>query len=220
MILSRIDPVREEETLIHGTVVSSTSSHIKISFTHKVPEIGEGQWRLDIGYSSIIYQRLCEAISHLHHDPRIYEAASSADPQPILIGTHLRDVLLRTFEPLEEEQSAHVALQGPDEVAYLPHETLEHSWKGVPASDQSGAFKDDMRIQSWAKRYAEHNPIVVEGDPVINGLNMTQLRAVAMMIGQRMSLIQGVCCCFIGVLPCVLITSFSTSTSATWNRKD
>ncbi|KAH0579749.1 hypothetical protein H2248_002586 [Termitomyces sp. 'cryptogamus'] len=192
VLISRIDPVLEGDTLIKGSVVSSTSSQLKISFADMFGGIDEGEWRVDVGHSSIIYERLREAVSHLHHDPTVYEEASHTDPQPIMVGTHLRDVLLRTFEPLEEEESpAHVGLQAADEVTYLPREKLEHSWIGTTGSSQSGAFKDDIRIQSWARRYTEQNPVVIEGDPVLTGLNATQLRAVAMMIGQRISLIQG-----------------------------
>ncbi|KAG6856541.1 hypothetical protein H0H87_003360 [Tephrocybe sp. NHM501043] len=127
----------------------------------------------------------------MHHDPSIYEASSHTSPQPILVGTHLRDVLLRTFEPSAEESAVHQGLQAADEVAYLPHEELEHSWRGIPEHSQFGAFKDDMRIQSWARRYAQPDPVVIDGDPVMVGLNVTQLRAAATMIGQRLSLIQG-----------------------------
>ncbi|KAG6902936.1 hypothetical protein C0995_009328 [Termitomyces sp. Mi166 len=218
VLISRVDPVLEGDKLIKGSVVSSTSSQLKISFAEMVDGVDEGEWRLDVGHSSIIYERLREAVSHLHHDPGVYEEASHLDPQPMLVGTHLRDVLLRTFDSLEES-SAHVGLQAPDEVAYLPHEKLEHFWRGTPGSGQFGAFKDDMRIQSWARRYAEPNPVVIEGDPVINGLNMTQLRAVAMMIGQRISLIQGVGYDFIGVLPRVLLTSFYPQPPGTGKTK-
>jgi hypothetical protein len=130
------------------------------------------------------------AISHLHRDPQQQEEAiCTTDRQLILQGTHLRDVLLRTFQPADHPH-AHVPLQPPDEKAYLPHEALEHS-SHMPDGNL-GVFKHDMRIQSWAKRYSKVNPVVIEGDPVLDKLNSTQLRALAMMIGQRVSLIQGV----------------------------
>lgn len=128
------------------------------------------------------------AISHLHRDPQQQEEAISApDRQLILQGTHLRDVLLRTFQP-SAEPHAHIPLQPPE--AYLPHEILEHAVQTM--DDNAGLFKNDMWIQSWAKRYSQVNPLVIEGDPVLKGLNSTQIRALAMMIGQRVSLIQGV----------------------------
>jgi hypothetical protein len=81
-------------------------------------------------------------------------------------------------------------LQAADEVNYLPCEALEHASK-MPG-ERGGAFKDDMRIQSWARRYAEVRPVRAEGDSPLSGLNETQVRAVAMMIGERISLVQGV----------------------------
>ncbi|GLB44126.1 putative P-loop containing nucleoside triphosphate hydrolase protein [Lyophyllum shimeji] len=189
VLVSRIDPLLEGDKVIKGSVVSSTSSQIKVSFADMF-DVDDGQWRLDVGRSNIIYDRMREAIGYLHHDPQDLGAASAADPQPILVGTHLRDVLLRTFEPSEEPHE-HVKVQAPDEVAYLPHEELEHAGKPTAGASGLGAFKDDMRIQSWARRYAEVDPVVVEGDPVLEGLNATQRRAVATMIGQRISLVQG-----------------------------
>jgi hypothetical protein len=100
-------------------------------------------------------------------------------------------VLLRTFDP-SADPHAHIALQPADEVAYPPHNALEHRGRMASGLSDMGAFKDDVRIQSWARRYAEINPVVVEGDPVLKGLNSTQRRAMALMIGQRVSLVQGV----------------------------
>ena len=57
-----------------------------------------------------------------------------------------------------------------------------------------GAFKDDMRIQSWARRYVEIDPVVIKGNPDLSHLNRMQIRALAMMIGQRIRLIQGASC--------------------------
>jgi hypothetical protein len=146
--------------------------------------------RLDLGRSNIIYQRMLSAISYLNHDPAIQERhVSVTDHQPILQGTRLRDILLRSFTPALEHTHSE-PLQPPDEKNYVAHETLEH---GVRLSGNfEGAFKEDMRIQSWARRYMRPNPVIVEGDPVLEGLNATQIRAVATMIGERLSLIQGV----------------------------
>jgi hypothetical protein len=136
---------------------------------------------------------MCTAISHFNHDTAAIEhIVPIPEQQTILQGTHLRDVLLNSFDSSFERSHAD-PLQSPDEVNYVPHETLEHD--GRLAGDTGGAFKDDMRIHSWARRYMKPNPVVVEGDPVLEGLNPTQIRAVATMIGERISLIQGVKLC-------------------------
>lgn len=53
-----------------------------------------------------------------------------------------------------------------------------------------GLFAEDQRIHSWCERYARARPLRVEGDPEL-GLNQSQLRAVAMMLRERVSLVQG-----------------------------
>ena len=58
------------------------------------------------------------------------------------------------------------------------------------ASSRGGLFVNDMRIRSWYERYAREDPIVLDGDPDL-GLNASQLRAVAMMLRERVSLVQG-----------------------------
>ena len=58
------------------------------------------------------------------------------------------------------------------------------------ASSMGGLFVNDMRIRSWYERYARADPIVLDGDPDL-GLNASQLRAVAMMLRERVSLVQG-----------------------------
>lgn len=187
MLVSRIDPLKESP--LDGNVISHTGTQIRVAFEEKF-ELENNPWRLDVGRSNIIFNRMRTAISHFNHDPFALEHGnlSSPDRQLIFQGTHLRDVLLRTFSPALT--SARVPLQAPDDVNYISHETLEHGSRQT--GDHGGAFKEDMRIQSWARRYSEVNPVRVEGDPVLSGLNATQTRAVAMMIGERISLVQGV----------------------------
>lgn len=167
--------------------MASNATQLRIMFDQKF-DVGDGLWRVDVGRSNIVFERMRAAVLQLNHDPAVLEADQTPDRQFVIQGTHLRDVLLRSFSPAST--SLHPPLQAPDEVEYVPHETLEH--QGRDAREHGGAFKDDIRIQSWARRYARTDPIVMDGDPVLDGLNATQIRAVAMMIGERISLIQGV----------------------------
>lgn len=149
------------------------------------------------------------AISRLNHDPRQQELSSDPDNELAFHGTFLRDILLRTFGGKKDKDGhvhAHVALQAPDDVSYPGHSQLDHPHHQdttlVPSLNENhagkrealftGVFSEDLRIQSWARRYSHANPVRVEGDPVLDGLNSTQIMAMAMMIGERMSLIQGV----------------------------
>lgn len=107
----------------------------------------------------------------------------------MLHGTHIRHILLDSFSPASESTHS-TPLQQADDVKYVSHETLDHASR--VSKLPRGAFKDDMRIMSWAKRYMRLNPVRVEGDPILP-LNSSQVRAVATMIAEDMSLIQGVC---------------------------
>ena len=189
--MSRIDPLTEEP--LSGSVVSKTITHLRVSFEDKF-ELDDSTWRLDVGRSNIIYDRMRTAISHFNHNPLLqkHTYASTAGRQMILNGTHLRDILLRSFSPALT--SKHIPLQAADDARYISRETLDHASR--ESGDHGGVFKDDMRIQSWVRRYSEMNPVKVEGDPVLSGLNATQTRAVAMMVRERISLVQGVSAVF------------------------
>ncbi|KAG2035496.1 P-loop containing nucleoside triphosphate hydrolase protein [Suillus americanus] len=188
VLVSRFDPLQEPP--LRGSVLNKTASQLRVAFEEKF-EVEDGCWRLDVGRSNIVYIRMREAISRFNQDPQALadptHLISSPDNQFILHGTHLRDVLLRSFSP--DRPSLHVPLQPADEVKYVPRGRLEHDSREV--REHGGAFKEDMHIQSWARRYSQINPIAIDGDPVLEGLNATQIRAVAMMIGERISLVQG-----------------------------
>lgn len=176
---------------LRGTVVASNATQLRIIFDHKF-DISDGLWRLDVGRSNIIFERMRAAILHFNHDPAVLEVGQTPDRQFVIQGTHLRDVFLRSFSPAST--SLHQPLQAPNEVQYVSHDTLEHQSRDE--REHGGAYKDDMRIQSWARRFAKTNPIEMDGDPALDGLNATQIRAVAMMIGERISLVQGVSALF------------------------
>lgn len=184
VLVSRLDPL--QEVPYRGSVMASTSSQIRIAFEDKF-DLDDGLWRIDVGISNIVFERMRKAIAHLHQDPSEQEVNSAPNEQYILQGTYLRDVLLRSFSL--GSASLHQPLQAPDEVEYVPRETLEHESREL--RDHGGVFKDDMRIQSWARRYACQDPIKVDGDPPLGALNPTQVRAVAMMLGERICLVQG-----------------------------
>ncbi|KAK0431659.1 P-loop containing nucleoside triphosphate hydrolase protein [Armillaria borealis] len=164
VLVSRIDPLTDEPA--KGSLISRTPLQLKVSFPDQVefdsPEL-EGAWRLDLGHSSLVHNRMREAINHLHRDVRSQEAVMATDREETLNGTHLRDVILRGKDQGDMNENV----------------------------ETSGVFRDNQLIYSWAKRYMRPNPVVVEGDPVIDGLNATQVRAMAQMIAERFSLVQG-----------------------------
>lgn len=113
--------------------------------------------------------------------------------QTILNGTSTRDLLLRAFQTdyLTPESSINLATPTPlpadlrptdIDATPVPAPHVESSGQGILARDQL--------IQSWARRYRGPKALRVEGDPVIN-LNPSQMRAMAMMLSERISLVQG-----------------------------
>ncbi|KAK7441735.1 hypothetical protein VKT23_016398 [Stygiomarasmius scandens] len=215
VLLSRIDPLEEQPN--RGAVLSSTAYQLNIMFPNLIdldPERPYNSWRLDVGQSQFTYDQMRKAIATFAQDPKVHDEQSfylPASPlsdnsrkeafqkQYILQGTELRDVLLRSFEPAEHPH-VHRPLQDPDDTKYVESSVLDHESRktmeiSVPEEvspmDSGGAFQDDMLIQSWARRYSSPDPVVVEGDPSLEGLNESQRRAMAMMIRERISLVQG-----------------------------
>ena len=161
---------------------------------------------------------MCHAIAQLHQDPRaLQEDNSNPENELVLLGTHLRDVILRSFSPSDDAHKPK-PFQAADDASYAGHDALDHSWK--IGGDHKGIFKDDMRIQSWAKRYSRVDPIRVEGDPELHGLNATQVRAIAMMVGERISLVHGVSVIFPSLFFSVFFDHTLAHLVASWNRKE
>ena len=172
--------------------VRPTGVYLYVRFTSLV------LYRLDVGRSGIVYDRMRKAISQLNYDPAHAEAMEihAKDRELILQGTYLRDILLRSFAP--EDHEAEEDVDDPfDYINYMEEEELPPRVDGedepAAALTLDGLFRLDSHIQSWARRYSQPNPVVVEGDPLLEGLNSTQVRAVAMMLDNRFTLVQGVC---------------------------
>jgi hypothetical protein len=181
VLVSRYDPLREEPLI--GSVLSRTQSQIRVCFPNHF-DLDEGQWRLDLGRPNLMYERMRAAVSHLRNDvQKIEDEVPSGSTEFILQGTKVRDVILRSFK-IENEFA--VPTRGePSNV--------------IASTASSGIFKQDQRIQSWARRYSQPNPMIMEGDPPLDGLNASQVRAMATMISERMSLIQGVSLFFLKI---------------------
>ncbi|KAG5219491.1 P-loop containing nucleoside triphosphate hydrolase protein [Salix suchowensis] len=124
VLVSRIDPLTE--TPMKGSVVGKYDRMLHISFQDSF-DLSQGAWRLDVGRSNIIFERMRTAISHFKHDVRAQESIEpAADREYILQGTYLRDILLRTFGE-EEGVDEHDALQEADDVSYVTRSVLDHS---------------------------------------------------------------------------------------------
>ena len=119
--------------------------------------------------------------------------------QTILNGTTLRDKLLRAFQgdfiPYDSHPSSADELQ--DQAVIPPPVLLKPSDVDATAvpplriqSEMSGILSQNQLIYSWTRRHrAAHLPM--NGDPEME-LNPSQTRAIAMMLSERLSLVQGV----------------------------
>ena len=150
---------------------------------------------MDLWVSDIVLRRTEDAFTTLRNDPVSIDrdstrlaadqkraeiervdgtpsAMSRYTRETILSGTALRDVLLRDFATPDNS------------VAFR---------KDPSHPQRQGMFTNDMLIMSWCKRQLRQGerPLEVEGDPEIQ-LNASQRKAIAMMLSERVSLIQGV----------------------------
>lgn len=131
--------------------------------------------------------------------------------ETILAGTSLRDKLLRAFQqnylPFEpkalserEKEAEREGKIANDGIVAPVQQLRAGDVDAVPIptkpASMSGALIRNQVIKSWTTRYrAEGELVKAEGDPEIP-LNPSQLRAIAMMLSERLSLVQGVGCGF------------------------
>ncbi|BGP21149.1 DNA helicase [Rhodotorula toruloides] len=112
-----------------------------------------------------------------------------------LRGTDLRELIVpkpgdAAYAKLEPKTVKYVdgAFEDADGVAIT---TPEPAVDALPApSIPSALLRDNQLINSWIMRYSRDGPIEMPGDPQL-GLNRSQTKAIAMALGQRLSLIQG-----------------------------
>ena len=147
---------------------------------------------MDVGRSSIVFDRMRAAVTQLNYSAEDQDSTMSlgeSDRENVLQGTYLRDVVLRSFKshtpPSEAEMDTEIEASQTEPQA-------DSGSEDTPFPSLDGIFEDDFRIHSWATRFSRPDPIAVEGDPVLP-LNATQTQAVAMMVKNRISLVQGVC---------------------------
>lgn len=145
--------------------------------------------RLDVGRSDMVYNRMRKAIEKLQHDPAIQDKALASNSVAILQGTYLRDILLRTYNKSSPNELATTHELSESNIA----DTESPSLASRQPESRPGIFKDNQLIHSWTQRYSKLNPVIIEGDPEFPHLNVTQVRALACMLGEQFSLIQGVC---------------------------
>jgi len=190
VLVSKVDPLMEKETC-EGVVIGHSATELRVMF-EKRWNIDNEKWRygkklsfweradnfndrLDIGTSDSSYTRMVEALRSLRDDPETQEAESTARQEIALNGTYLRDIILSDFFPKHSLEE-------------LCAETRDESADPIFSH---GFFADHDDIMDWVRRYSVDKPVIKAGDPG-TFLNKSQKRAIAQMLGERVSLIQGV----------------------------
>ncbi|RXK38247.1 hypothetical protein M231_04419 [Tremella mesenterica] len=118
----------------------------------------------------------------------------------ILRGSATRDLILRAFQqdytPYESSSSSINATHNPvpDTKEMKPDDIDATSVPSIHTDQTSDTLLSrNALIKSWTTRYrVDHGkePLKIEGDPEIP-LNPSQIRAIAMMLSERLSLVQG-----------------------------
>lgn len=142
--------------------------------------------RIDIGLDLGSYALQAEALDKLYYDPARQRERNAVETLAVqeahvldpAAKAHVREWTLQGTE-LREDLVPPVASPGAAEEPALAPET------------DSGLFRENQLINSWVERYRRDDPLVLPGDPDL-GLNASQTKAIAIALGDRLSLIQGV----------------------------
>ena len=193
-----------------GRVYQQSRTLVRIMLDVPVEGIDSGHWRLDVGCNDFALEAQLKALRALHLDPVAQDRqdlTSIGGPnapvestqnrvETVLHGTTLRDTLLRAF------QGDYVA-PGSREITGIG-DTLHDSLSSQPddldadvsaltKASSSGLLMQNQLIQSWTKRMLRNDgvaPIRLDGDPILD-MNESQKRAIALMLSEKISLVQG-----------------------------
>lgn len=181
-----------------------------------MPSLNPSQRRIDIGLDDSSLRLQAQAIDNLYYDPArqrqrneihvdaaqsaFCQGASSRLDEWTLQGTEIRELVVpdlddgfapppqtwtTDFDPDDDSPTA--------EIAHLPTPVLP--LVGGASSSRSlhpsPLFFENQLIHSWIRRHQRDPPMPMLGDPEL-GLNKSQTQAVAMALGEKLSLIQGV----------------------------
>ncbi|GAA5962773.1 hypothetical protein JCM21900_006498 [Sporobolomyces salmonicolor] len=183
--------------------------------------IKEGDiYQIDVGLDESSYVLQQQAIDNLYFDPARQRARNAehvdAAQQAYLDGTTslLREWALQGTDLRElivpkangPKQSRPAVLQDDEfladeddsspaaELAHLPPPESfllpDLAASTAESLHPSELFAQNQLINSWIKRYTRDEPLIMPGDPDL-GLNASQTKAVAMAMGEKLSLIQG-----------------------------
>lgn len=119
-----------------------------------------------------------KALDSLNYDPAaMIEESVATGKEVIQNGTFLRNEILDGFTGTHTRVNDNGYILTDEQPSKVPLESF------IVSSNE--------RVEDWAERYSQCNPVVKEGDPLVL-LNAAQIRSIALMFKERISLIQGV----------------------------
>ena len=135
-------------------------------------------------------------ISLSHSAPSFLRSRTISAPDSSLSLDPTEAISLDTNESIHEAQRTHVVPQTdsivPPTSDLKPTDVDAVAVPNTAPADVSHLLYMDQHIHSWAVRHmVDGDPVRCEGDPEIP-LNPSQIRAIAMMLYNRLSLVQGV----------------------------
>ncbi|GAA5947595.1 hypothetical protein JCM3775_000127 [Rhodotorula graminis] len=180
-------PGSANKWFVQGTVLNVRDGNLIVAFDEvDLWPLGDEAYQIDIGLDTSSYALQTAAIDNLFLDPsrqRAHNATQVAAVQHAftrsgivpslrewaLQGTELREHIVPSSQPQPQPQ---------------PSRDL----KVDPL--KSDVLRQNQLINSWIERYRRDDPIELPGDPDL-GLNASQTKAIAMALGDKLSLIQG-----------------------------
>lgn len=102
-----------------------------------------------------------------------------------------QDVLDEQASAFDDSPATELAHLPSSDALLSPDLFLNPRKTSSTALHPSDLLTQNQLINSWVKRYMRDDPMLLPGDPEL-GLNPSQTKAVAMAIGEKLSLIQGV----------------------------
>ncbi|GAA5991284.1 hypothetical protein JCM10908_003238 [Rhodotorula pacifica] len=200
----------DEKWHVQGTLLEVRKDRLIIAFEEGDwwPLEADENYQIDIGLDVGSYALQEEALQKVYFDPaqqrqrnmlevlavqEAFVAASESADQIDTAGagtgtkSQIREWTLQGTELREEIVPSTATLDAVSESISSP----AAAEKTPPLRPiESDLFRDNQLINSWIERYRRDDPLVLPGDPDL-GLNASQTKAIAMALGDRLSLIQG-----------------------------
>ncbi|BGP44197.1 hypothetical protein JCM10450v2_000006 [Rhodotorula kratochvilovae] len=167
---------------VQGTLLEVREEQLVVAFDEvDMWPLGEEAYQIDLGLDTTSYALQSAAIDNLYLDParqRAHNATQVAAVQHAFVGSG-------ALPSLREW-----AIQGTE----LREALVPRSETAIKEKEESTMRSDLLRgnqlINSWIERYQRDDPLELPGDPDL-GLNASQTKAIAMALGEKLSLIQG-----------------------------